>query len=229
MHPDDTILPAWREPSEIPVPFDEAIGEWAQVAREVLIETAGIYGALITQAELGSKVQSETGIRAGGAVRLWVDHLLVAVTRAQSDGEPLLASLCVRLDQSVGETYLNVLADSGRSKPEDADMDAAIARFACYQSFGADIPEFARPTLAARVAEKRSKRPSSPPRKTAQTKGTKPTKASAAKAAKPPRASAAKAAAPKAKPKAQQEEPKPKLCPTCYTVLSTSGVCGFCY
>lgn len=223
MHPDeDTSLRAWRERSEIPVPFDDAIEAWATVAREVLIETAGIYGALITQAELGSKVQSETGIRAGGAVRLWIDQLLTAVTRGQAEGEPLLASLCVRLDQSVGDTYLRVLEVVGRGKPDDVDMDAATVRFACYQSFGADIPQFARPTLAARVAEKRAIRPSAAPRSAAQPKGPKPVKA-----AKVPKATKPKASA---KPKkVEPEEPKPKLCPTCYTVLSTSGVCGFCY
>ncbi|EGD53492.1 hypothetical protein [Gordonia neofelifaecis] len=222
---DDTTLPAWREPGELPVPFADAIEEWAVAARAVLIETARVYGALITQAELASKVQSDTGIRAGGPVRLWIDELLAAVTRSRTADEPLLASLCVRLDQSVGDAYLRVLEIAGRPKPDDEDMDAATARFACYEFFGATIPAFARPTLAPRVAERRAaRRPARPAKAPKSPKAAKSTAKSAASGApaKPK---------PKTKPKAapKPEEPKPKLCPNCFTVLSTSGECGFCY
>lgn len=231
MHSDDSSITAFRAVGETPVPFSDALDEWATAAREVLIETARAYGAFITQAELASKVQTDTGIRAGGPVRLWIDDLLAAVTRARGEDEPLLAALCVRLDQSVGDAYLTVLDVAGLAKPDDADADAAHRRFACYQYFGARIPAGARATLTPRVAEKRAairpakaaKTPRTPKPKTARAASTGTT---AASASKPPKA----AAKPKTKPKPEPvPEEKPKLCPTCYTVLSTSGVCGFCY
>ncbi|MGB6247450.1 hypothetical protein [Gordonia sp. (in: high G+C Gram-positive bacteria)] len=225
MQSDEKSIPAWREADELPVPFDEALEAWAAAARTILIQTARSYGAFLTQAELAFQVQRDTGITAGSPVRLWIDELLTAVTRARAVDEPLLAALCVRLDQSVGDAYLRVLESVGRAEPDDVEMDAATARFQCYQFFGAAVPAGARPTLAPRVAEKRStRRPA--PRKTAKTPASAKSKAaSPAKADGPAKPKAA--AKPKPKPKA--EEPKPKLCPNCFTVLSTSGECGFCY
>lgn len=229
MHSDDSSITAFRAVGETPVPFSDALDEWATAAREVLIETARAYGAFITQAELASKVQTDTGIRAGGPVRLWIDDLLAAVTRARAEDEPLLAALCVRLDQSVGDAYPKVLEVAGFAKPDDADADAAHRRFACYQYFGAKVPAGARAMLTPRVAEKRA---AIRPAKAAKTpKAAKPKTPKAASttgsATKPAKAAKPKAAA-KPKPEPVPEE-KPKLCPTCYTVLSTSGVCGFCY
>ncbi len=223
---DDSTTTAFREPGEIPIPFTEALDAWAPVARDLLVETATVFGSLITQAEVASKVQSETGIRAGRPVRLWIDDLLAAVTRLRGDGEPLLASLCVRLDESVGDTYLHVLDVAGRPKPEDPDRDAAVARFDCYVFAGAAMPPGARPVLAPRVAERRAAR------KPVRAKT--PRKAAAPKAAKPtsgkPKAEPKPKAAPKPKPAkaADREEPKPRLCPSCFTALPATGHCGYC-
>ncbi|KJR08551.1 hypothetical protein ACE11G_16615 [Gordonia sp. PS3] len=226
---DDTRVPAWRVAGEIPVPFSDALAAWAVAAREALIETARVYGSLITQAELGFQVQSQTGIKAGAPVRKWIADLLGAVTEGQDDGEPLLASLCVLLDQTAGDAYAHALGVAGRSVPADLDSDAAHVRFRCYEFFGATIPAGARPTLAPRVAEKRAARGPARPPKAAKS----PAKAakSAAPGTKPAAAAEPKPKKAKAKPKAdpKPEEPKPKLCPNCFTVLSTSGECGFCY
>lgn len=221
---DESSISAWQTAGEMPVPFSDALAEWTVAARAFLIETARAYGAFVTQAELASKVQSDTGIRAGSPVRMWIDDLLAAVTRSRGEGEPLLAALCVRLDQSVGEAYLNVLDVAGLPTPDDADVDAAHQRFACYQYFGAVVPPHARATLTPRVAEKRAARR---PAKAAKPKAAPKPKTSASPKSATPKAAKPKAASkPKAEPK---EEPKPKLCPNCFTVLSTSGECGFCY
>ncbi|GEE00338.1 hypothetical protein nbrc107696_07840 [Gordonia spumicola] len=213
---------AFREPGEYPIPFADALDAWAPVARDFLIETARVYGSLLTQAELASKVQSETGIRAGRPVRLWIDDLLAAVTRLRTDDEPLLASLCVRLDESVGDAYLHVLDVAGRATPEDPDRDAAVARFDCYVFAGAAMPPGAKPVLAPCVAERRAARKparATTPRKTAAPKGEpKPKAAAKPKAAKP---------AKQAKPLAPEDRP-PRLCPTCFTALPATGRCGYC-
>lgn len=213
----------------MPVPFDEALEQWAAAAREILIETARSYGSFLTQAELASTVQTETGIRAGVPVRHWIDELLAAVTRSRGEGEPLLAALCVRLDQSVGDAYPKVLEVAGLPAVADPDLDAARQRFACYQFFGAVLPAGARPTLTPRVAEKRAARKPARPARTARPKTAAPGKSAASAEAKPA-AAKPKTAKPKVtKPKAAPaEEAKPKLCPTCFTVLPANGVCGYC-
>lgn len=228
---DDSSISAWQTVSELPVPFTDALDAWAAAARDVLIETAQAYGAFITQAELASKVQTDTGIRAGSPVRLWIDSLLAAVTRARGEDEPLLAALCVRLDQSVGEAYPKVLEVAGLPNVDDVDAEAAHMRFRCYQHFGAVIPAGAKAMLTPRVAEKRAaQRPARVAKAT--TPRAKATPKAASSSATPKVTKPTKPTKPKAapKPKAEpKEEPKPKLCPNCYTVLSTSGVCGYCY
>jgi uncharacterized protein (DUF697 family) len=223
---DDSATTAFREPGELPIPFTEALAEWAPVARDLLIETAKVFGSLITQAEVASKVQSETGIRAGRPVRLWINDLLAAVTRLRGEGEPLLASLCVRLDESVGDAYLHVVEVAGREKPEDPERDAAVARFDCYAFAGAAMPPGARPILAPRVAERRAAAArAQSPRKAAKPKAAPKAKAEPrAKAEPKPRA----AAKPKPAKAADREEPKPRLCPTCFTALPATGHCGYC-
>ncbi len=216
----------------MPVPYADALDEWAVAARDVLIEIAGVYGMFITQAELALRVQNDSGVRAGKPVRLWIDDLLLAVTRNQNDDEPLLASLCVRLDQSVGEVYLKLVEAAGRSRLDDVEVDAAHQRFACYQRYGAAVPAGARPTLTPRVSEKRAAR--RPAKQTKPKAAPKPRTKSAPTAKADSAAgapSATRAAKPKAAPvpkAAPKEEPKPKLCPTCFTVLPANGECGYC-
>ncbi|WP_062391360.1 hypothetical protein [Gordonia phthalatica] len=226
---DDSSISAKRVSSDLPVPFSDALDEWAVVARDVLIEIAGVYGMFITQAELALRVQNDSGVRAGQPVRLWIDDLLLAVTRDQKDDEPLLASLCVRLDQSVGDVYSKIVESAGRTRLDDVEVDAAHQRFACYQRYGATVPAGARPSLTPRVSEKRAAH--KPAKQTKPKAAPKPRTASASKSVADGSASTPKAAKPRkaAKPKPEpKEEPKPKLCPTCFTVLPATGVCGYC-
>ncbi|MDF0530450.1 hypothetical protein P0W64_13200 [Tsukamurella sp. 8F] len=235
MPPDEhTNITAWRADTEFPVDFSDALSRWTAAAHAVLAETAKLYGAFITQAELAARVQADTGIKAGGPVRLWIDDLLGGVTLACAEaGEPPLAALCVRLDQSVGDAYVHVLEVAGLPKPDDLDTHAAFARFQCYEHFGAAIPAGAGPVLTPRVAEKRaSQRPGRAPKpaKAAPSRRVVKAKAPAVpKTAESVGSARAKAASGSARAKAARpEEPKPKLCPNCFTVLSTTGVCGFC-
>lgn len=221
--PDDAPISAWRLSDEHPVAFHEALEVWTSAAHDVLAEAARRYGAFVTQAELAARIQADTGIKAGGPVRTWIDDLLAGVTElCHEAGEPPLAAMCVRLDQSVGDAYVQVLQVAGLPRPDDLDMHAAVARFQCYQHFGAALPEGAGPELTPGVAERRrgratAKVPTGP--KTARPR--------AAARAATPRTTTPKAAKPKAQ--AKPEPRPPKLCPNCFTELSARGTCGYCW
>ncbi|GAA4405074.1 hypothetical protein [Tsukamurella soli] len=218
-HPD---MKAWRAADEVAVDIDKALAGWAASAHDVLAETAHVYGAFLTQAELAARVQADTGVKAGGPVRVWIDSLLARVTEScHAAAEPPLTALCVRLDQTVGDAYLHVLRVAGLPRPDDLDMHAAFARFQCYQHFGATIPADGGPVLTPRVADKRKGRGAAV--KAAPAKAGRP--APSARTPKDPAARPRKAA--KAAP-AKPEPPKPKLCPNCFTELTTQGICGYC-
>jgi hypothetical protein len=64
----------------------------------------------------------------------------VAAECARRD-EPLLSSLCVTTDGSVGASYgPAVLAATGEA-PADPDEHAAQERLRCHRHWGADLPE----------------------------------------------------------------------------------------
>ena len=154
---DDDTREAWRISNETSVAFSEALTSWADAARAVLIETAGRYGAFFPAAELAAMAQQRAGIKTREPVRNWILEVLDQVTDAcHRAGDPPLVALCVNRDQTVHEAYARALAVAGLPPAADLDAHSALARFQCYQHFGAAMPAGAVPQLTPQVAELRA-------------------------------------------------------------------------
>jgi hypothetical protein len=139
------------------IPLSEATAMWAVHARQALISTAGRYHAYITYDELAEIVQSKAGVITGLPTHQWLGPVLGAVAdECARRGEPPLAALCVRQNETVGPAYRQGIARSGEPVPEDLDEHAAEARLACYRYFGAEIPKSGgRAALTPKVWESR--------------------------------------------------------------------------
>lgn len=135
-----------EDESERPVDVNE-VGEdaartaWATAAREVLIETASHYRAVITAKELAAEVMSRSKITTKRPSHYWISEVLGRVTaECERRGEPLLPSLCVNVDGSVGAGYGPHVVSARGSLDTDADDHAARERLECYRAFGAEMP-----------------------------------------------------------------------------------------
>lgn len=128
----------------------DALRQWAPAARAVLVETAGAYGAWITEDELARRVQGATGVTTRQPAHEWVGSVLSRVaSEAESLGEPRLASLCVRADLSVGDHVGAAPGESVQARERQAAQD----RLDCYRAFGAMLPEDGgRPQLTPRTS-----------------------------------------------------------------------------
>lgn len=116
----------------------DALRQWAPAAREVLLETAGVYGAWVTEEELARRVQAATGVTTRQPAEQWVGGLLARVAAdAVSREEPRLASLCVRADLSVGDHAGAAPGDGVQARERQAAQD----RLDCYRAFGATLPD----------------------------------------------------------------------------------------
>jgi ribosomal protein L32 len=114
---------------------------WALAAREVLVETAGKYHAVITSKELAAAVMTRSKIHTKRPSHYWIGDVLGRVaTECAGRGEPLLSALCVAADGSVGASYATSVASTRGSLEGDADDHAARERLECYRYFGADLP-----------------------------------------------------------------------------------------
>ncbi|GAB2622506.1 hypothetical protein [Pseudactinotalea suaedae] len=169
----------------------EATSEWAAAAAEVLTETASNYLGVITYADLAEQVQALTGLRTRAPYRSWIGSVLAAVVaQCRADGLPPLTSLVVyRADSDIA-----------------VEEGTALARFACYRRFAADVPAAA---VAEADALARSKQETA-----AESRERAPRRPRAARA---PR---------EQKPKPAEEAPK--ICPTCFMQLPASGICDNC-
>ena len=122
--------------------------------------SSDLYNALIEYGELAEAVQAESGIRTKMLVHYWIGDVLGRVSReCHRRGEPLLSSLCVHKDGTVGDGYATMLRATNRGEtPPDLDMHAAHERLECYRYFGATLPDGGGvPTLTPKVAAKRSR------------------------------------------------------------------------
>lgn len=204
--------PESREASE--VGWSAARTAWAEAARPVLLEAAGRYRAMVTWKQLSVAVQESTGITTSQPVAKWIGDVLTRVAEdCQSRGEPLLSSLCVSVQGSVGEMYADAVEHARGERVADPDEHAAEERLRCYRHWQADgLP-----------------RDGGTPLRTAHFKTAR--KAPAAKAAArvpgAPRAATTRKPSPAAA--APAPPPKPiRLCPTCFTEVPASGVCDYC-
>jgi hypothetical protein len=201
-----TAIPESRDASE--VGSEVARAAWAQAARPVLLEAAGRYRATVSHKTLAAAVQEATAISTIQLMHQWIGDVLGRVTDdCQSRGEPLLSSICVSAQGSVGEGYADAVERARGTRPTDPDGHAAEERLNCYRHWDATgLPRDGGTPL--RTAHFK------PVRKTANRK---PAPRAAAKARKPTAARATPA------------EPKPiPLCPSCFTQVPASGVCDYC-
>lgn len=138
----------------------DAVAAWANAGRTVLADVAGRYGGYITYASLGEQVQGITGIATSQQLQHWIGKVLVRVDEEQRTrpDEPMLASLVVRADESVGNGYAATVAARDGEAPADPDQHAAVERHRCYGFFGAELPPGGgRPTLTRAEATRRAK------------------------------------------------------------------------
>jgi ribosomal protein L32 len=121
---------------------DEAArSAWAAAARDVLIETARKYHSVITSKELAAAVMERSGITTKRPSHYWIADVLSRVsTHCVERGEPLLSSLCVNAEGSVGAGYAGIVTATRGSLDGDSDDHAARERLECYRTFGADLP-----------------------------------------------------------------------------------------
>jgi hypothetical protein len=148
------------EASGDPVEMQDAKVAWNPIARESLLRTAGTYNAYITYSDLAEELQSKSGIRTKQLIHYWIGKVLGMVAcDCYQLNEPLLSSLCVQQNGSVGAGYGLVLdATYGGARPADLDLAAADERLKCYAYFGAQLPaDGGRPTLTPRLAVKRNR------------------------------------------------------------------------
>lgn len=132
---------AWRTDDHTAVTFRDASISWALAAHEVLVETASGYGHFITVNELADRIQEMSGIRTDAPTRTWMDAILRKVARrAHNAGEPPLTSLCLKQNHKVTESYKYVLELNVLPVPEDLEIHAAYARWACYSAYATDVP-----------------------------------------------------------------------------------------
>jgi hypothetical protein len=202
--------PETRDASEVGTVT--ARSAWAEAARPVLLEAAGRYRALVTWKKLATAVQEATGITTTQPLTKWLADVLGRVTdECQSRGEPLLSSLCVSAQGSVGQTYADAVERARGTRPDDPDDHAAHERLACYRHWEATgLPrDGGTPLRTAHFTPVRRPSASKPAVRPATPRKAEPRRA------KP---------APKPTP-----EPTPvRLCPRCFTQVPVSGVCDYC-
>jgi hypothetical protein len=140
------------------VTMDDAKAAWTPFAREALEQVARTYNGVINYGEIAEAVQAGSGIRTRMLTHYWVGDVLGAISVGCRDrGEPLLSSLCVRQDGTIGDGYGADLVELGRPAPADLELAAAEERLECYRHFGATLPaDGGRPTFTPTVAKKRS-------------------------------------------------------------------------
>jgi hypothetical protein len=148
----------YRSEDLSPVELADAQAAWIPLAREALVRTAGEYQAVISYGELAEELQEKSGIATRQLMRHWLGAVLASVSRECTErGEPLLSSLCVQKDGSIGAGYAaDVAAATGSEAPEDIELSAAEARLACYRHFGAVMPaDGGSPSFTPTVAKRR--------------------------------------------------------------------------
>ena len=212
-----TVEPAPQPRDASEVGSSAARAAWAESARPVLIEAAGRYRKMVTYKPLATAVQESSGITTTIPMHQWLGDVLERVAAdCESRGEPLLSSLCVTVQGSVGEVYADAVERVRGTRPTDPDEHAAEERLACYRHWEATgLPRDGGTPL--RTAHFK------PVRKTAASKP-------AARATTPRTPAARKTTATRkttaAKP-APEEKPI-QLCPKCYTQVPSTGVCDYC-
>ena len=75
-----TTLPStYRETDSSPIEMEQAVEQWAVVARQELERVAKSYGEVVANGELAEAVQTSTGIRTRKLMRHWIGNVLTRV------------------------------------------------------------------------------------------------------------------------------------------------------
>jgi len=140
-----------------PVDFKQACSAWARAARPILEQTARSYRTVINYQQLAEAVQEVTGITTGVPFRHWIGGVLEALAAAERPGEPILTSLVVHGDGTIGAGYARPVEAREGKAPADLEGHAARERLQCYIHFGATLPPgggrpYFTPTVASRRA-----------------------------------------------------------------------------
>ncbi|GAA4487327.1 hypothetical protein GCM10023094_45480 [Rhodococcus olei] len=133
---------------------------WSAEARRVLIEIAGSYQRTVSYQELADAIQERSGVRTRNLLQNWIGKTLSRVgAECSVRGEPLLSSLCVSVNGTVGDGYAKAVRATYGLVPADLEQHAAEERLRCYRYFGAiDLPsDGGIATLAPSVVQARAK------------------------------------------------------------------------
>jgi hypothetical protein len=140
------------------VEWPAAVDAWVNAARPVLVAVACTYGGYIKYGDLAEQIQVAAGVRTRKLLPNWIGDVLGAVAAAQPADEPMLTSLVVHADGTIGDGYGIPVEQRDGVRPADLDMHAAIERLECYRFFGADMPaDGGSPTLTAEVSAFRAR------------------------------------------------------------------------
>lgn len=132
---------------------------WTPLAYDLLRDTAGTYGGVVTYLELSEHVQSTSGQRTTMLLMNWVGPVLDMIAKqAHRAEDPPLASLCVKSDGAVGDGYLKSIEATTGGPVEDLQQRAAEDRLACYQKFATDLPADGGTAMLTKQARARKER-----------------------------------------------------------------------
>lgn len=174
------------------VSVNEARGQWATAACDVLAEVASHYAAVITYAELAEQVQLRTKLRTRSHSRNWIGSVLAqVVARTRAAQLPPLTSLVAHR------------ADGGL----DPDESTVRSRLACYRRFADDVPAEVIAEADAQAAAERAAA-----EEVTRAKQTRPRRAAASRA---PRTPTRDEAPPAICPTCFMQLPASGVCDTC--------------
>jgi len=123
----------------------------------VLERVAQTYGSYVTYQEMAELVQEDSGIITAVPFRHWIGAVLGEVCRLERPDEPLLTSLVVRADGTIGDGYIIPIRQRGEADPVDLELHAATERLRRYRRYGAELPpDGGRPVFTKAVAAKRA-------------------------------------------------------------------------
>lgn len=120
---------------------DVALARWTESAREILVTTAKKYHSVITQKDLAAEVMTRSGVHTRRQRHYWLGEVLARVAAdCAAREEPLLSSLCVNAEGSVGEGYAAAVTAVRGPLSSNGDDHAAAERLECHRFFGATLP-----------------------------------------------------------------------------------------
>ena len=219
-------LPPLRFTSAATVGAEHSRATWALAARERLLEVAAVYRDSIDYRDLADFVQRRSLVRTTAHPRSWIGDVLARVaSQCAQRQEPLLTSLVVDSNGSVGASYATALLELRGEEPDDVDAQAAQERLECHRRFGADLPPDGGAPVVLRPAPT-PRRPAAP-RARATAGGAPPGRARPARPAQPKRARVATGRR-TAEESVASSAAATRTCPVHFTVIGPSGVCDFC-